>query len=78
MEKLKKIVELLDGRGSILIRNSHEGQPNNWFVHCHWSWSSDIQSEVPQDERIGKVIFRDYVANLGAALDEIIEKLEVK
>lgn len=73
MEKLKKIVELLNGKGSILVRDE---KPDKWFVHCHWNWSSDIQAEVPPDERIGKVIFRDYVSDLDVALDEIIEKLE--
>ena len=73
MEKLKKIVELLNGKGSILVRDA---KPDKWFVHCHWNWSSDVQSEVPYEERIKKIIFKEYVSGLDSALDEIIEKLE--
>jgi hypothetical protein len=75
IDKLKRITELLDGKGSILIRNAHDNQSGQWFVHCHWNWSSWVQSEVTLDERIGKVIFKDYVTDLEAALDEIIENL---
>lgn len=74
LNKLNTIADLLDGKGSILVRNTHK-EPEKWFVHCHWSWSSLDQSEVSEDERIKKVIFKEYVTDLEAALDEIIKKL---
>lgn len=78
MEKLKKIVELLNGKGSILVRDAVHDSYFRWFVNCHWNWSSAIQSEVTGPEREGKVIFKNYVDDLDMALDEIIEKLEVR
>jgi hypothetical protein len=75
MEKLKKIVELLDGRGSILVRDA---KPSGWFVNCHWNWNSDVQSEVSYEERVKKIIFREYVTDLDITLAKIIKKLEDK
>jgi hypothetical protein len=74
LNKLNTIADLLDGKGSILVRNTCS-EPEKWFVHCHWNWNSWVQSEVTADERIKKVIFKDYVTDLEAALDVIIEKL---
>lgn len=75
MEKLKKIVELLNGKGQVLIRNEGKSQ---WYVHCwlesqrHCKEFDSIESYLEQD------IYSRYVTDLDSALDEIIEKLEDK
>jgi hypothetical protein len=82
LDKIKEVAQLLDGKGSILIRNANVSKSEcgninklDWFVHCHWNWSSSIQEEVPVEERIKSIIFKGYVTDLDKALDEIITKL---
>ena len=89
MEKLNKIVELLDGKGSILIRNAHEYEGSKWYVHC-WKGYIEVQPSIILPIRIDEEDFHRHVSvierdvynqrvnDLDAALDEIIEKLEVK
>lgn len=89
MEKLKKIVELLDGKGSILVRNAHEYEESKWYVHC-WKGHIEVQPPItppirPDEEDfhrhvsvIERDVYNQHVNDLDAALDEIIEKLEVK
>ena len=77
-DKLKKIVELLDGKGAILVRNAHEYEGGKWYVHC---WLERIEKD-PEDifcRHISineKDIYNQYIADLDSALDEIIKKLE--
>lgn len=81
MEKLKKIVELLDGKGSVLIRNAHEFEGGKWYVHC---WIERIEKDPEDAEDIfcrhisvnEKDIYSRYATDLDSALDEIIGKLE--
>lgn len=81
MEKLKKIVELLDGKGVILVRNAHEYEGGKWYVHC---WLERIEKDPEDSEDIfcrhisinEKDIYNQYVADLDSALDKIIKKLE--
>ncbi len=83
MEKLKKIVELLDGKGQVLIRNANEYEGGKWYVHC---WLERIEKDPEDTEDIfcrhictnENDIYNQYVNDLEAALDKIIEKLEVK
>ncbi|MDU6263774.1 MAG: hypothetical protein E6600_04660 [Anaerocolumna aminovalerica] len=81
MEKLKKIVELLEGKGAILIRNAHEYEGGKWYVHC---WFERVEKEPKEAEDIfcchicinEKDIYNQCVNDIDKALDEIINKLE--
>lgn len=72
MEKLKKIVELLNRRGSILIRNAHEYEGGNWYVHC---WTGE-RKPYSKTITITTDVYNGFVLDLESALDEIIKKLE--
>lgn len=74
LNKLNTIADLLDGKGSILVRNAHN-EPDKWFIHCHWSWIPQVTTQALEAEMIRKEIFKGYVTDLEAALDEIILKL---
>lgn len=82
MEKLKKIVELLNGRGQVLVRNTHAFEGGKWYVHC---WLESV-TKIPEDSEDifcrhictnEKDIYNKRVTDLDFALDEIIKILEV-
>jgi len=81
VEKLKKIVKLLNGKGQILVRNAHEYEGGKWYIHC---WLERVEKEPKDAEDIfcrhicifERDILNQYVTDLDKALDEIIKKLE--
>lgn len=81
MKKLNRIVELLDGKGQILIRNTMEHENGNWFVNCFLEEITKLPldtepSHSKYTSKITETIHQEWAINLEATLDEIIKKLE--